>query len=336
MSVWLNEKGQYEIQFSQGGRRVHRVLPKGTTRQQAKKAENKLRGEVFRADELGELPDYTIGEGIMRYLREYTGKAKKQTESHAKALKEAVKGKSISRLTEVCDEIRRLRPFKNSAGEGEPRRRITTSTANRRLAILRRVAHLAYRRWGWLKEPLHEKIELLPENPQRHVYLNRSELASLLWKIKNRTYRRACYMAAFTGMRRSELLNLEPDDIRDNVICLTETKTGSPRNIPIVKRARWAFKKLPFRVDNYALSKAVRKASGGEVRFHDLRHTAASLLVNAGVDLYVVGAILGHRSTQTTKRYAHLSIKTLEQAVNKLQTPRQLPANQNTENKDAA
>jgi integrase len=323
MSVWLNEKGQYEIQFSQGGRRVHRVLPKGTTRQQAKKKEHDLRREVFRADELGELPDYTIGEGIMRYLNEYQGKAKKQTESHAKALEPYVRGRPLSGLLEVCRVVR---------GKND----VSRSTRNRRISVLRRVAHLAYRRWGWLQVPVHEKIELLPENPERHVYLNRSELASLLWKIKNRTYRRACYMAAFTGMRRSELLSLEPDDIRDNVICLTETKTGSPRNIPIVKRARWAFKKLPFRVDNYALSKAVSKASGGEVRFHDLRHTAASLLVNAGVDLYVVGAILGHKSTQTTKRYSHLSIKTLEQAVNKLQTPRQLPANPNTENKDAA
>jgi integrase len=324
MSVKLNKEGKYEIQFSQGGRRVHRVLPEGTTRKQALKKELSLKQSVFKADELGELPDYTIGEGIMRYLREYTGKAKKQVESHAKALEKSVARRNLQELPDVASAYRRL-PSEAS-----------NSTKNRRLAILRRVAHLAYRRWGWLQEPLHEKIELLPENPARHVYLSRSELAALLWNIKNRTYRRACYMAAFTGMRRSELLNLEPDDIRDNVICLTETKTGSPRNIPIVKRARWAFKKLPFRVDNYAISKAVSKASGGKVRFHDLRHTAASLLVNAGVDLYVVGAILGHRSTQTTKRYAHLSIKTLEQAVNKLQTTRQIPAPPNDKKQDAA
>jgi integrase len=313
MSVKLNEDGKYEIQFSQGGRRVHRVLPAGTTRQQAVKKELGLKQAVFRADELEEIPDYTIGEGIMRYLNEYTGKAKKQTESHARALADFAAGRTLGALGTVGDSVKRDT-------------RISHSTRNRRLAVLRRVGTLAYRRWGWLKEPLHEKIELLPENPARHVYLNRNELAALLWNIKYRPYRKAAYIAAFTGMRRSELLSLEPDDIRDNVICLTETKTGSPRNIPIVKRARWAFKKLPFRVDNYALSKAVSKASGGKVRFHDLRHTAASLLVNAGVDLYVVGAILGHRSTQTTKRYAHLSIKTLEQAMNQLQTTRQIPA----------
>jgi integrase len=324
MSVTLNKKGRYEIQFSQGGRRVHRVLPEGTTRKQALKKELALKQAVFRADELGELPDYTIGEGIMRYLNEYQGKAKKQTESHAAALEPHVKGRTLSDLSNVYERVRQ-----DSSGG-------SNSTRNRRLAVLRRVAHLAYRRWGWLKTPIHEKIELLPENPARHVYLSRNELAALLWNIKNRKYRRAAYMAAFTGMRRSELLSLEPDDIRDNVICLTETKTGSPRNIPIVQRARWAFKKLPFSMDNYALSKAVSKASGGKVRFHDLRHTAASLLVNAGVDLYVVGAILGHRSTQTTARYSHLSIKTLEQAVNKLQTTRQIPAPPNDKKQDAA
>jgi integrase len=326
MSVTRNKNGQYEVQFSQGGRRVHRVLPKGATREQANKLENKLRGEVFRADELDELPDYSIGEGIMRYLNEYQGKAKKQTEEHAKALKQFVRGKAISEIVGVSQRVR-----SDQAAKGA-----TNSTRNRRLSILRRVAHLAYRRWGWLQIPIHEKIELLPENPPRHVYLTRPELAALLWKIKNKNYRLIAYRAVMTGLRKGELLGLEPDDIRNNLIVLTDTKTSSPRNVPIIRKARFAFRRLPIVCDPTGPSKAVHKASGGKVRFHDLRHTTASLLINAGVPLYTVGAILGHKSLQTTKRYAHLETKTLEDAMNLLQSTRQIPATDKNKTDKAA
>jgi integrase len=53
---------------------------------------------------------------------------------------------------------------------------------------------------------------------------------------------------------------------------------------------------------------AIRKAAGlADVRIHDLRHTFASLGVSAGMSLPLIGALLGHTSTQTTARYAHLA-----------------------------
>lgn len=52
--------------------------------------------------------------------------------------------------------------------------------------------------------------------------------------------------------------------------------------------------------------------------YHSLRHTTASLLINSGVDLYTIGEILGHKSAQTTKSYAHLDIKRLKSAMKKL------------------
>ena len=47
----------------------------------------------------------------------------------------------------------------------------------------------------------------------------------------------------------------------------------------------------------------------------DLRHTAASQMVSAGVDLGTVGAVLGHKSAQTTKRYAHYAVPRLAEAL---------------------
>ena len=54
------------------------------------------------------------------------------------------------------------------------------------------------------------------------------------------------------------------------------------------------------------------------MRFHDLRHSAASEMVNAGVDLYTVGRVLGHRDPRSTQRYAHLTHDTLADAVGKI------------------
>jgi site-specific recombinase XerD len=54
------------------------------------------------------------------------------------------------------------------------------------------------------------------------------------------------------------------------------------------------------------------------IRFHDLRHSCASLLINAGVDLYTVGRILGHSQPSVTQRYAHLQLGTLKKAMRKI------------------
>lgn len=55
-----------------------------------------------------------------------------------------------------------------------------------------------------------------------------------------------------------------------------------------------------------------------DVHFHDLRHSAASEMVNGGVDLYTVGRVLGHRDARSTQRYAHLTHDTLAGAVAKI------------------
>ncbi len=54
------------------------------------------------------------------------------------------------------------------------------------------------------------------------------------------------------------------------------------------------------------------------MHFHDLRHSAASQMINAGVDLYTVGAVLGHRSASSTKRYSHLATDSLRVALDKI------------------
>ena len=87
--------------------------------------------------------------------------------------------------------------------------------------------------------------------------------------------------------------------------------------------------RLPYASENPMLNKLIgdtprlrvlNKADLADVRLHDLRHSTASFLVNAGRTLYEVQHILGHTQVKTTQRYAHLSHDTLLAATNSVNT----------------
>ena len=63
---------------------------------------------------------------------------------------------------------------------------------------------------------------------------------------------------------------------------------------------------------------ACRRLGVEDLRLHDLRHSAASAMVNAGVPLYTVGAVLGHKATASTQRYSHLTTATLAEALRRI------------------
>ena len=111
------------------------------------------------------------------------------------------------------------------------------------------------------------------------------------------------------------------------------TKAGKPRHVPLsngvlqllasVPRDNdcpWVFANpnthKPYRSFFYSWNTARKQAGLSDVRIHDLRHSFASFLVNAGRSLYEVQKILGHTQVKTTQRYAHLSQDTLIDAAN--------------------
>lgn len=306
MSVTKDKRGRYHVQFMQGGRRIHRVCPPDTTKAQAQEWERKLRGEVFRVDKLGGLPEYSLQQAIDRYLDEYTGRDKRRTSGKAEKLKDMLGDSTVPLRTvpEVAETVKSVPD-------------ITASTKNRRLAILRRVANLAYRKWGWLDQDIGSKIQLLPENPAREVYLSKEQIRTLAEAQGNEQVKAAIYIAAYTGLRSGEILALTEADIKDGVIHVRTSKNGKPRMVPVVPHIRKWVGRLPIGVHPSTLSHAVSGAMPG-VRFHDLRHSCASLLLAAGVDLYTIAKVLGHSTIQVTQRYAHLQLSGLKKAMARL------------------
>jgi integrase len=102
----------------------------------------------------------------------------------------------------------------------------------------------------------------------------------------------------------------------------SHTKTLRIRSLPIIAPMRPWLKLFPLTITADGVKSAFRrarvKAGYPTVRFHDLRHACASLLIQAGEDLYAVGEVLGHTQVQTTRRYAHLQMDRKRAALGKI------------------
>ena len=137
-----------------------------------------------------------------------------------------------------------------------------------------------------------------------------------------------------TGARKTELLTAQWQhvDIDRRAWFIPTTKTGKPRHVPLSQAAIDVIEQLPkfdgcpWLVPNpdtrkpYSSFKrswdtARVKAGLPDLRVHDLRHSAASFMINAGIDLFAVGRVLGHADHQSTMRYSHLANDTLMKAV---------------------
>jgi integrase len=305
MSVWKDKQGRYHVAVQRGGSRVHRICPPAATWRQAKQKESELL-QRFTAAQSGKV---LIADAVQHWLKTEVvhHKGRKGTESNAYALAEWIKGKCLTEVVSVAEAYRR-----------DNRGLVTNSTINRRLAVLRRVANLAFKRWAWLESPLGLAIELLPENPHREEFFTRQELAIALRRIPQRNRRKAVLVAAFTGIRRGQVAKLHQLQVQGDLIRLRTSKSGKPIVVPIVHHIAFALKRLPFGVHADTLTHDVSRALPGK-RFQDLRRTAGSLMLQAGVPIETVSVILGHSDIRITKRiYAHLLVDNLRAGIAKL------------------
>lgn len=298
------------------GRRIERSLPVGATRADAQAFETRIRRQTIAAA-TGRVDHYTLSDAIDRWVET----SAKSLKSWARDLKYRVpilqmyaEGQPLSALLDVADRIK-TEGLKSG---------LTAAAINRYVALLRRVGNLA-ERWGWTDVPLGRRVVLLPENSQRHVYLTAKEVRALQAKADPVTADMIAF-AVLTGLRRSEMLPLSADQVRNGVLVLdAKTKSGRPRGIPMPPEAiRIARKRLPWGVAYWELRdrfEAAREAAKmPHVHWHDLRHTYASWLAQAGKPLSAIRDLMGHSSISVTNRYSHLAPDHLRDAVDALPT----------------
>lgn len=297
-----------------GGQRVEPTLPPGASHADARALEAQIRSAAIDAA-VGRPRQYLIDEALDRWV-ETAAKSLKSwkldLQYRVDVLRQYTPGKPLEALPDVADAVKKAG---HASGLKPP-------SINRYVALLRRVGNLA-ERWGWTDLPLGRRVLMLPENSHRHVYLTPADVEAIAAKADPRTGDMIRF-AALTGLRQGELLALRPGQLRDGLLVLDAgTKSGRPRAIPLPEQAEEiGRRRLPWGMDKSSLRDAwvkARAAAGREdVRWHDLRHTYASWLVQDGQALTAVRDLLGHSSTAVTNRYAHLAPAHLRGAVDSL------------------
>lgn len=290
------------VRFQHNGQSIAFSAGKGATYEQAKALEAQARQDIVKG-RLGQI-QYTIEDALARWLENEARGLKDYNKliSNIKAIRPLINNTPIDQAQEVARKI--IQQFSHNK----------PATINRKLAIIRRVCNLAHK-WGWIDKQI--KIELLPGEQSRHVYLTVPQVIKLAKNSGRAKWH--VILAAFTGMRENEILSLKPSDIHDDLILLKNTKNGKPRAIPLNKPAQEALKRLDWDVTYPTLRKSFERARGdADIRFHDLRHTAASFMVRGGASMVAVRDLLGHSSLSVTSRYSHLAVDDLRREVQKM------------------
>lgn len=244
-------------------------------------------------------------------------------------------------LTAICAfDLERFKAQRLKAG-------IKPSTVNRDLSRIRGALSCAVD-WGMIEQhPMRTVKQAKGADDSRVRYLTHEEERQLRAGLQQRCQdRRAPHLlpmvlvALNTGMRRGELLGLDWADVnlpgKLVTVTVANAKSRKARHIPLNSEAhdtlaRWGQQgagiglvfpspRTGRRMDNISSSweELCDTIALPGFRFHDLRHTFASRLVMAGVDLNTVRELLGHSDIRMTLRYAHLAPDKLAEAVARL------------------
>ena len=217
---------------------------------------------------------------------------------------------------------------------------MSPSTVVRHMAALSHALNIAVKDWEWLDDSPMRKVTK-PRQPRgRERFLSEDERARLLTACRqsgsDHLYT-VVVLALSTGMRRGEVMSLRWGmvDFVQEQIRLHATKNDTSRSVPLVGHAKDVLLAMrPGQADDADLvfsgtsrqpavgskavahskpvdikkpwTTAVGRARLADFRFHDLRHSAASYLAMNGASTVEIAAVLGHKTLQMVKRYAHV------------------------------
>lgn len=295
-------------------------------------------GKWFDADEA---KSHTFDEMMTRYLSEYS-KIHKAESTYKKDLamtahlKSSFSGLHLDQITP-----RLITDYKTKRIS----ERASPATVRNELRLLSHTFNITMKQWEWVRENPVTRVsfrELKAQTVNR--WLTADEEDKLLTESQgklNGQMQDIIIFALNTGLSQEEILKLtwQSVDFFRKTIITTRKKTKKMRTIPInntvLELLKQRMKVRPISGGEYVFFngtgnmidagklkgvfvKTVKDAGISSFRFHDLRHTFATRLVQRGVDLYKVSQLLGHKDISTTQRYAHHCPESLRDGVETL------------------
>ena len=300
-------------------------------RKLAQRILDKVKGEIAEGRWFEKLPgeDKTFREMMEKFLDEHASRkvSNKTYQSYVRSLNPFFGNYTLTDITpKVINEYKLKR-----RNDG-----VKPGSINRELAILKKAFNLALKEWEWVRENPASKVSLEEENNKRDRWLTDDEEERLL-EACSPWLRELVVFALNAGMRLSEILTLTWKGVNlfRKTITVFKSKNKEMRTIPMnqtvfemlktrtkVKSMKTDFvfyNKNHAQIDKCFVSLSfhytARKARVEDFRFHDLRHTFATRLVQSGKDLYKIQRLLGHKTPSMTQRYAHHYPESLRDAV---------------------
>ena len=273
---------------------------------------------------------HTLGDLVARYIKEVLPikpKNASNSEQHLLWWESKLSAYALSDVTPALIVKCRNELLATTTRRGT---KMANGTVVRYRASLSHAFSLAVKDWQWIDDSPMRKVTKPKEPRGRERFLSDSERDALLKACRASSSRflyTVVVLALSTGMRRGEIMSLRwPQiDLANGRILLFETKNDTSRAVPLAGLALAMMTNLAKvrRIDTDLVfygevvdqpvdltkpwTTALGKAKVTNLRFHDLRHSAASYLAMNGATTIEIAAVLGHKTLQMVKRYSHLA-----------------------------
>lgn len=313
MSIrYLRDRKRFRFEFEatvSGQRlRASKLLPAGWSKAQADAFDKKESARLFAEASGVQRPAAKIEQAVALYIKERCPSLKngKTAIEELSRFYHAYQGRNLEELAEVAREYAEL-----ETGNLKP------ATIRNRLAYLRAACRYAHKFHSLGEHDPAERMQMPKVKNERHYYASRLEMLTIAKQMKRGEARAVVRIGFYSGMRLGEIIDAK--QFGENALLLEDTKNGDRAVIPMHPRIRCCMKYFPLQFKKRWIQRQfeqAREAAGlGHLHFHDLRHSAASEMINNGATLYEVAGVLRHRDHRSTKRYAHLATETIANAI---------------------
>lgn len=321
MPVYKHVAGYYGYNFSFHNKRFHKTF-KGLSKEEVAQLELLHKAELIKNEyDITSKKTYFFKDAIELYkeYRKVHYSRPNEFDYVINALYRLIGNKNLEQVTTSDFE----KYINTRSGK------VKNSSINRELDIIRRIFSLAIENKLLKVNPCENLKKLRIENPPER-YLTKDEEQKLLAQC-NPIMKAIVIIALHTGMRQNEILSMRWEDVflDENYLIARNTKNNKPRKLPITPTLKKELGNLPhlsefvftspttmtrYKDVKTSFKRAVKRAGIPHITFHKLRHTTASRLNEAGVDIVTIQQILDHADVKTTMRYTHSSSASMSNA----------------------